>query len=50
MLKQFPNYINGEWVTASKWTPNRNPSDVDDVIPTLAQRREPLLLSVDIAP
>ena len=37
MLKQFPNYINGEWVTASSWTPNRNPSDLDDVIGEYAQ-------------
>lgn len=32
MNKQFPNYINGEWVTGSSWTPNRNPSDLSDVI------------------
>src|SRR5687768_467866 len=32
MTKQFPNYMNGEWVTAEKWTPNRNPSDLSDVI------------------
>ena len=32
MLKQFPNYINGEWVTATSWSPNRNPSDLSDVI------------------
>jgi aldehyde dehydrogenase (NAD+) len=37
MTKQFPNYINGEWVTASKWTPNRNPSDLNDVIGEYAQ-------------
>ena len=37
MTKQFPNYINGEWVTASKWTPNRNPSDLSDVIGEYAQ-------------
>ena len=32
MLKQFPNYINGEWVMGSSWTTNRNPSDLSDVI------------------
>ena len=33
MLKQFPNYIGGEWVAASPaWAPNRNPSDQADVI------------------
>ena len=32
MLKQFPNYINGEWVMATSWSPNRNPSDLSDVI------------------
>jgi aldehyde dehydrogenase (NAD+) len=37
MTKQFPNYINGEWVTASRWTPNRNPSDLNDVIGEYAQ-------------
>src|SRR3954464_14368462 len=35
--KQFPNYINGEWVMAPKWTANRNPSDLDDVIGEYAQ-------------
>jgi acyl-CoA reductase-like NAD-dependent aldehyde dehydrogenase len=32
MTKQFPNYINGDWVKGSSWTPNRNPSDLSDVI------------------
>ena len=32
MLKQFPNYLNGEWVMASSWSTNRNPSDLSDVI------------------
>ncbi len=32
MLKQFPNYINGEWVMATSWSANRNPSDLSDVI------------------
>jgi acyl-CoA reductase-like NAD-dependent aldehyde dehydrogenase len=32
MIKQFPNYINGEWVMGSSWTTNRNPSDLSDVI------------------
>ena len=30
--KQFPNYINGEWVMGPSWTTNRNPSDLSDVI------------------
>jgi alpha-ketoglutaric semialdehyde dehydrogenase len=38
MLKQFPNYINGEWVAAAAtWAPNRNPSDLNDVIGEYAQ-------------
>ena len=38
MLKQFPNYIGGEWVAASpSWAPNRNPSDLNDVIGEYAQ-------------
>ena len=32
MLKQFPNYIGGEWAMASSFSPNRNPSDLSDVI------------------
>jgi acyl-CoA reductase-like NAD-dependent aldehyde dehydrogenase len=32
VIKQFPNYIGGEWVMASSWTANRNPSDLNDVI------------------
>src|SRR5215204_491320 len=31
MLKQFPNYINGEWVMATSWSANRNPSNLGDV-------------------
>jgi aldehyde dehydrogenase (NAD+) len=38
MTKQFPNYIAGEWTAeASKWSPNRNPSDLNDVIGEYAQ-------------
>ena len=37
MIKQFPNYIGGEWVMASAWTTNRNPSDRNDVIGEYAQ-------------
>jgi aldehyde dehydrogenase (NAD+) len=38
MIKQFPNYINGEWTAAAaSWAPNRNPSDLDDVIGEYAQ-------------
>jgi aldehyde dehydrogenase (NAD+) len=38
MPKQHPNYINGEWTAAAaSWTPNRNPSDLNDVIGEYAQ-------------
>jgi aldehyde dehydrogenase (NAD+) len=37
MLKQFPNYIDGEWVMAAAWTANRNPSNLTDVIGEYAQ-------------
>jgi aldehyde dehydrogenase (NAD+) len=38
MTKQFPNYIAGEWTAASaSWSPNRNPSDLNDVIGEYAQ-------------
>ena len=32
MLKQFPNYIDGEWIMATSFSANRNPSDLSDVI------------------
>ena len=33
MMKRFSNYIGGEWTTtAASWAPNRNPSDLTDVI------------------
>ena len=32
MASRFQNYINGEWVPGSSWSPNRNPSDLQDVI------------------
>src|SRR5690242_288663 len=32
MPNKFQNYINGEWVAGSSWSPNRNPSDLQDVI------------------
>jgi acyl-CoA reductase-like NAD-dependent aldehyde dehydrogenase len=32
MSNRFQNYINGEWVPGSSWSPNRNPSDLSDVI------------------
>jgi alpha-ketoglutaric semialdehyde dehydrogenase len=31
-MNQHRNYIGGEWVPGTKWTPNRNPSDLNDVI------------------
>ena len=37
MLKQYPNYIDGAWVTAANWSPNRNPSNLSDVIGEYAQ-------------
>ena len=38
MIKQFPNYIGGEWTAAAaSWSPNRNPSDLNDVIGEYAQ-------------
>ena len=36
-MEQFRNYINGEWVPGAAWTPNRNPSDLSDVIGEYAQ-------------
>jgi acyl-CoA reductase-like NAD-dependent aldehyde dehydrogenase len=36
-LKRHPNYIDGEWVPGASWAPNRNPSDVTDVIGEYAQ-------------
>src|SRR3954468_21862730 len=32
MPTRFQNYINGEWVSGSAWTVNKNPSDLSDVI------------------
>src|SRR3954465_15282002 len=37
MASRFSNYINGEWVEGGKWTANRNPSDLADVIGEYAQ-------------
>jgi alpha-ketoglutaric semialdehyde dehydrogenase len=37
MSTRFPNYIDGEWVPGSAWSPNRNPSDLSDVIGEYAQ-------------
>ena len=37
MTKQFPNYIAGEWAAAASYAPNRNPSDLNDVIGEYAQ-------------
>ena len=37
MSNRFSNYINGEWVAGAKWAPNRNPSDLGDVIGEYAQ-------------
>jgi len=32
MSNRFHNYVNGEWVAGTSWAPNRNPSDLGDVI------------------
>ena len=37
MPNRFQNYIGGEWVAGSSWAPNRNPSDLSDVIGEYAQ-------------
>jgi acyl-CoA reductase-like NAD-dependent aldehyde dehydrogenase len=37
MPTRFQNYINGEWVSGSAWTVNKNPSDLSDVIGEYAQ-------------
>jgi aldehyde dehydrogenase (NAD+) len=37
MANRSQNYINGEWVNGPSWTPNRNPSDLSDVIGEYAQ-------------
>ena len=37
MATQFSNYIDGKWVAGAKWSPNRNPSDLADVIGEYAQ-------------
>jgi aldehyde dehydrogenase (NAD+) len=37
MPTRFQNYINGESVSGSAWTPNKNPSDLSDVIGEYAQ-------------
>lgn len=36
-MERFSNYIGGEWVPGAKWAPNRNPSDLSDVIGEYAQ-------------
>src|SRR5215471_19578154 len=37
MAETFSNYIGGEWVSGAAWAPNRNPSDLADVIGEYAQ-------------
>ncbi len=37
MAERFSNYIDGAWVDGVTWTPNRNPSDLADVIGEYAQ-------------
>lgn len=37
MANRFHNYIGGAWVAGATWAPNRNPSDLSDVIGEYAQ-------------
>ena len=37
MTNRFHNYIGGEWLAGGTWAPNRNPSDLTDVIGEYAQ-------------
>ena len=37
MANRFHNYIGGEWTEGATWSPNRNPSDLADVIGEYAQ-------------
>jgi aldehyde dehydrogenase (NAD+) len=37
MAERFSNYIDGAWVDGATWAPNRNPSDLADVIGEYAQ-------------
>src|SRR6476469_9497192 len=37
MANRFHNYIGGEWTAGATWSPNRNPSDLADVIGEYAQ-------------
>ena len=37
MARRFDNLIGGEWVAGETATPNRNPSDLDDVVGEFAQ-------------
>jgi len=36
-MTRYQNYIGGQWVDGPHWTPNRNPSDLADVIGEYAQ-------------
>ena len=36
-MTRFQNYIGGQWTDGPNWTPNRNPSDLADVIGEYAQ-------------
>jgi alpha-ketoglutaric semialdehyde dehydrogenase len=36
-MSRFQNYIDGHWIDGPNWTPNRNPSDLADVIGEYAQ-------------
>jgi aldehyde dehydrogenase (NAD+) len=32
MTPRFANYVDGQWLESGNWSPNRNPSDLDEVI------------------
>src|ERR1039458_9303847 len=37
MTQNFPNYINGEWVSGAKSFENRNPANTDELIGTFTR-------------
>jgi aldehyde dehydrogenase (NAD+) len=36
-VKKFNNYVNGKWLAANAYRPNRNPSDISDILGEYAQ-------------
>ena len=37
MTQNFPNYINGEWVSGARTFENRNPANTDELVGTFAK-------------